>query len=159
MEVEFDVHMTSKMLYDYMLYHMYTSFSGIFGTLIGILLIVNFVMKENMITLLLGIVVIAYLPWTLFLKAKQQMLATPAFKEPLHYKMTDEGVSVSQGDSVEMQTWDTMLKAVSTRGSILLYTSKGKASIFPRKDLQGQTAGVIEMISTHMPPNKVKIRA
>ena len=51
-----------------------------------------------------------------------------------------------------------MYKAVSTQQSLIVYTSKVNASIFPKKDLGQRTAAVIEMISTHMPPAKVKIR-
>ena len=83
---------------------------------------------------------------------------TPAFKEPLHYKLTEEGIEVSQGEQVQMQKWEDMYKAVSTQRSLIVYTSRLNASIFPRQDLAELTPGVIEMIATHMPPSKVKIR-
>ena len=51
-----------------------------------------------------------------------------------------------------------MQKAVSTGKSIIVYTSKTTASIFPKKDLGDKKDAIIKMISTHMPPNKVKIR-
>ena len=86
------------------------------------------------------------------------LFRSPAFKQPLHYKMTDEGIEVSQGEDVQQLNWDSMHKAVSTSKSIILYTSRVSASIFPRKDLGDTTPKVIEMISTHMPPKKVKIR-
>ncbi|MDE5825001.1 MAG: YcxB family protein, partial [Lachnospiraceae bacterium] len=104
------------------------------------------------------VVLIAYLPGALFLRAMQQVQNTPAFKRPLHYRMTDEGVSVSQGESEEQQSWDSCVKAVSTGRSIILYTSRTTASIFPKKDLGDKKEALIQMISTHMPPKKVKIR-
>ena len=99
------------------------------------------------------------MPWSLFLKSKQQMLNTPAFKEPLHYKMTEEGVEISQKEAKEFQKWEHMVKATSTGKSIILYTSPVNACIFPRADLTGNEVAVIEMISKHMPVNKVKIKA
>ena len=87
------------------------------------------------------------------------MLATPAFKEPLHYRMTEEGVEISQKETKEFQKWEHMHKATSTGKSIILYTSPVNACIFPRADLQGNEVAVIEMISKHMPTNKVKIKA
>lgn len=158
MEVEFDVKIRSGDLYDYMLFHTYSGFAGIFGTIVGILLVANFFMNGGFISAIAGAVIILYLPWTLFLKAQQQAQNTPAFKEPLHYKMTEEGVEISQGEEVQNQTWGDMLKAVSTRNSIIVYTSKVNASIFPRRDLGEKTTAVIEMISIHMPPQKVKIK-
>lgn len=158
MELEFDVHITSDKLYDYLLYHTYTSFSGMLGTLVGAFLIMGFLSTKYPIYLIAGVVLIGYLPCTLFIRAKRQVMNTEAFKKPLHYKMTDEGISVSQGDNEENQSWDSCVKAISTSKSIILYTSKTTASIFPRKDLGTNKDALIQMISTHMPPKKVKIR-
>ncbi len=158
MEVEFDVKITPGALYDYMLFHTYTSASGLIGAVVGALLVVGFFMGSGVIFLIAGIVILAYLPWTLFIKSRQQYLANPAFKNPLHYKMTEEGVEVSQGEEVQSQKWEDMYKAASTPRSLILYTSSVNASIFPKKDLGDKASGVIRIISTHMPAKKVKIR-
>lgn len=158
MELEFDVKMTAGALYDYMLRHTYYSASGLIGTVVGALLVVWFFAGGGVIFLIAGAVILLYLPWTLFLKSRQQMLNTPAFKEPLHYRMTEEGIEVSQNGEVQEQKWEDMYKAVSTPRSIIVYTSRVNASIFPKRDMGDRTAGVIRMISTHMPPSKVKIR-
>ena len=158
MEMEFDVKVTTSVLYDYLLFHTYTSISGMLGTLVGAMMIMAFLSTRYVIYLIGGVVLIAYLPGALFLRAMQQVQNTPAFKRPLHYRMTDEGVSVSQGESVEQQSWDSCVKAVSTGRSVILYTSRTTASIFPKKDLGDKKEALIQMISTHMPPKKVKIR-
>ncbi len=156
--MEFDVKVTVDVLYDYLLFHTYTSFSGMLGTLVGVMLVMGFVSTRYVIYLIAGVALIAYLPGALFLRAMQQVQNTPAFKQPLHYRMTDEGVCVSQGESEEQQSWDSCVKVVSTGRSIILYTSRTTASIFPKKDLGDKKDALIQMISTHMPPKKVKIR-
>ncbi len=158
MEIEFDVKINANVLYDYMLHHTYTSASGLLGTGVGALMIVAFSMQHAVIFLIAGIVILVYLPCTLFLRSRQQMLANPAFKEPLHYRLDEEGILVSQNGAEEKQAWDQMYKAISTGRSIIVYTSRVNASIFPKKDLGEHKAKVIEIISTHMPPSKVKIR-
>ncbi len=158
MEIEFDVKVTAGVLYDYLLYHTYTSLSGMLGTLVGVFLIMAFLSTKYVIYLIAGVVLIAYLPGALFLRAMQQVQNTPAFKKPLHYKMTDEGISVSQGENEENQSWDNCVRAVSTGRSIILYTSRTAASIFPKRDLGDKKEALIQIISTHMPPKKVKIR-
>lgn len=158
MELEFDVKITASALYDYMLRHTYYSMSGLLGTIAGALMIVWFFAEGGVIFLIAGAVILLYLPWTLFIKSRQQMVNTPAFKKPLHYRMTDEGIEVSQGEEKQMQKWEDMYKAVSTPKSIIVYTSRINASIFPKADMGELTPSVIEMISTHMPPAKVKIR-
>lgn len=159
MEVEFDIKVTPGVLYDYLLYHTYTSASGLIGAVVGALLVVAFFMGSGVLCLIAGIIILAYLPWTLFIKSRQQYLANPAFKNTLHYKLTEEGIEVSQNDEVQSQKWEDMYKAVSTPKSLILYTSPVNASIFPKRDLGEKAPGVIEIISTHMPPKKVKIRS
>lgn len=158
MELEFDVKMTPAAMYDYLLHHTYSGMSGIVGAIAGAFCIIVFAANKYPIYLIAGIIILAYLPISLFLKANQQVQGTPAFKKPLHYKMTEEGIIVSQDGNEEMQSWDACYKAVSTRSSIIIYTSKTTASIFPKKDLGEKKDSLIQMISTHMPPNKVKIR-
>lgn len=158
MEVEFDVKITPGVLYDYMLYHTYTSAPGLIGAVTGALLVVAFFMGSGVLCLIAGIVILAYLPWTLFVKSRQQYLANSAFKESLHYRLTEEGMEVSQKGEAQSQKWEEMHKAVSTPRSLIIYTSPVNASIFPRKDLGEKAPLVIEIISTHMSPKKVKIR-
>lgn len=158
MELEIDVKMTANALYDYMLYHTYHSFAGILGAVVGVFLVIVFVSGQSPIYLIAGLVVLGYLPYALFTRSRRQYLSTPAFKEPLKYIFTDEGVSVSQNEVTESMIWADMVKAVSTPTSIILYTSKVNASIFPKKDLGDKKALLIQVISTHMDPKKVKIR-
>lgn len=157
MELEFDVKINAGVLYDYMLRHTYASAAGILGSAVGALGVVAFFMNGYILYLLLGVVILLYLPISLYLRAKRQAL-NPVFKEPLHYKMTEEGVSVSQGETEQFQKWEDMYKAVSTSRSLILYTNRINASIFPRKDLGEKQVDVIAMISTHMPAKKVQIR-
>ena len=159
MEVEFDVQMNSGILYDYMLQHTFSSFAGLIGSVVGALFIVAAYMDRQVIFLIAGVVILLYQPWSLFLKSKQQMLNNPAFKKPLHYKLTEEGIEVSQDDEAQNQKWGDMYKAVSTNNSIIVYTSRVNACIFPKKDLGENKYKVIEIISTHMPANKVKIKS
>lgn len=156
--IEFDVRIQAGDLYDYMMRHTYSGFSGLLGSLIGAILTVAGVYTKNWMMLIGGIILLCYLPWTLFLKSRQQLLINPAFKNPLHYMLDDEGIHVSQNGEEEMQSWDNIVKVVSTGRSLIVYTSKVNACIFPRRDLKDYTSQVIEMLSTHLPANKVKVR-
>lgn len=157
--VELDVKITSGDLYDFLLRHSYNSVSGLLGAVIGALGVIVGISRQYWIYLILGVVILLYLPWTLFIKSKQQVANNPVFKEPLHYVLDENGITISQGDSSTCQAWEDCLKAVSTGRSIIVYTAKNNATIFPKSQMQDKTTDVIEMISTHMPPAKVKIRS
>ena len=156
--VELDVKISAGDLYDYMLMHTYSSVSGLFGSLVGALMVVLAASTGQWLFGIAGAVLLFYLPWTLFLKSRQQVLTNPVFKQPLHYMLDEQGLHISQGEVTSAIGWEDMVKAVSTGRSIILYTSRINATIFPRKQMGDQTAAVIEMISIHMPPKKVKIR-
>lgn len=156
--LEYDVKITDKELYDYMMVHSYNSASGILGSCLGGLMVVVALMNGQWIYLICGVVLLLYLPFNLKIKSKQQVLNNPAFKESLHYVLDEEGITISQGEQSQSQKWSDMYKAISTSKSIIVYTSKVSATIFPRKQLGEDVVKVIEMICTHMPPKKVKIR-
>ena len=157
-ELEFDIRIKEGDLYDYMLRHTYHGAQGLLGSCVGALAILIFLGNQQIIYLIAGIVLLAYLPWNLFIKSRQQMLSNPAFKKPLHYVLNEEGISVSQDGVTECQKWEDMHKAVATSKSIIVYTSRINACIFPRRELGDQVQQVIAYISTHMDPKKVNIR-
>lgn len=157
--VETDIQVTAKDLYDYMLMHTYNSPSGIIGSTAGALCVVAAFLTQKWLLLIAGAIVLLYLPVTLWTKSKLQWSANETFQKPLHYVLDDNGVTVSQGEVSESQGWENMVKAVSTTRSIILYTSGRNASIFPKEQLGDQKSALIEAISTHMAPGKVKIRS
>lgn len=157
--IELDVKIGAGDLYDYLLMHNYNSPAGIMGSTLGAVMIVSAFMTRYWILLVGGIFLLLYLPWTLFIKSRQQALKNPVFQKPLHYVLDEEGIRISQGEESAAQSWEDMVKAVSTGKSIILYTSRVNATIFPKAQLGEQKEALIEMISTHMPPSRVKIRA
>ncbi len=157
-QIEFDIKVTAGDLYDYMLRHTYHTGQGLLGTCAGALAIILSLNNGQPLYFILGLVVVLYIPWTLYIKSGKQARLNPAFQEPLHYMLDDEGIHVSQGENHECQKWQDMHKAVATARSVIVYTSKRNACIFPRKQLGEQTEQVIACISAHMEPKKVNIR-
>lgn len=156
--LELDVKIEAGDLYDYMLRHSYNSASGMIGSCFGALLVVFSLGTGQWLYLVFGLIILLYLPWTLFIRSRKQILTNASFQQSLHYTLDEEGITISQGEDAVKYLWEEMHKAVSTGRSIILYTSPTNATIFPRKQLEDKSKAVIEMISTHMPPAKVKIR-
>lgn len=157
--MEFDIKIEHGDLYDYLLRHSYYSPAGILGSCFGALFIVFAVMTKQWIYILFGAILLFYLPCNLFAKSKLQVLNNPSFRKPLHYKLDDQGITISQGEDSVQYLWEELYKAVSTGRSIIVYTSAVNATIFPKRQLGDNITDVIRMISTHMPPKKVKIRS
>lgn len=157
--VELDIKIGAGDLYDYMLMHNYNSTAGIMGSVLGAVMVMVGLAKAYWIFVIAGIILLLYLPWTLFIKSRQQILNNPVFKQPLHYVLDENGITISQGETSTHQAWEDMVKAVSTGKSIIVYTTRVNATIFPKNQMGDKKEAVIAVISTHMPPKKVKIRA
>lgn len=163
--VKFDVKMTEKAMYDFLLYHTYTKVSGMVGVIFGFLMFL-FGVKQvaegqaetSVFFFFLAFFFLVFTPVILRKRAKEQVKHTSMFQEPIHYELTDKGVAVSQGEQKTLNKWKDFERAVATNQSIILYVTRMRALIFPRKDLGEQYTAAVQVISTHMPPNKVKIR-
>ncbi len=158
MRTEFDVKMTTGKMYDYMLRHTFTSFAGLLGELLGVLLVAGAFVYSQWIYFVVGVVCIFYQPVALYWRSSRQVKSTPAFAAPLHYVLDDTGVSVTSGEETESLPWEKMYKAVSTSRSVILYTNRVTACIFPKEDMGDKKDEVIRIISAHMDPKQVNIR-
>lgn len=158
MKEEFDIQMSTMVLYRYMLYHAYRGLAGLLGTFLGLVLVVAFLQNHAPLYLIFGIVLLAYTPVTLHLQAAKQFQANEAWKKPLHYCMDNEGIVVSQGEAEQKISWQEVTKAVSSADAILVYTGKNNASVLPKRQLGERLAAVVQIISTHVDPKKVHIR-
>ncbi len=158
MSVSFEVKMTTGKMYDYMLRHTFTSFSGLVGEILGFVLLAGFFVTKQWPYLIAGIIVVLYQPVALFIRSKRQVEKNEVFKNPLCYTVDDNGITVRSGDNTDSLTWDKMYRAVSTTRSVILYTGRINACIFPKEDMGDKKDDVIRLISTHMDPKQVNIR-
>ncbi len=156
--IELDVKIGAGDLYDYMLRHTYNSSAGVVGSTFGALFILVAFGTQRWAFIVFGIILLLYLPCSLYIKSRKQVLSNPSFRKPLHYLLDDTGITISQDEDQIQYPWEELYRAVSTGRSIIVYTSRVNATIFPKNQLEDKKTAVIEMIATHMPPEKVKIR-
>ena len=158
MRAEFDVSMTTGKMYDYMLRHTFTSFAGIIGEILGIVLIVGSFVYHQWIYLLFGLVCVFYQPVALWFHAKRQVEKNEVFATPLHYVLDESGITVKSGENTDSMPWEKMYMAVSTSRSVIIYTNRVNACIFPKEDMKEAKETVFTLIHTHMDPKQVNIR-
>lgn len=165
MSIKFEVNMTDKIMYDFLLYHSYTSASGMLTTLVGVGCFIFAVYKgvngdsqSAILFAALGFMLLFSTPFTLKSSAKNQVKNTEMFNKPLEYEVTEKGISVTQeGESAE-NAWDNVMKVVSTSKSLVIYITRVRAIILPKESMGDDYPAVVELISKHVAPKKVKIR-
>ena len=159
--VETDIKLTVGDLYDYNLRHSYTQIPTLLATIAGIAgIAVGIYWRQQywLMMVIIGALLVFYMPITLLVKSSQTMALSPAMKNPVHYLLNEDGITVSQGEQSQTLPWSGVHKAVSTGRSIILYTSKNSASVFPRKQVGESLPLLIQTISANLDPKRNKIK-
>lgn len=152
-EVEVDILLTVKDLYRFTLRHTYTSLSGIIGVIISIgalaLLVCNFEKYDSPVSLALFIIGMTFTvlePLMLHGKVKKQIKRTGSFAMPLHYKVSEEGIMVSQNDQIVPIEWPEVRKFVETKKAVYIYMSPVRAFIFPVDQCGGKQKLLVSIV-------------
>lgn len=156
--IEFEVTIDSKILFDYSVYHAYTGGAGLLATCFGAIGIILFVTTRYPLYLIFGLLILVYVPLSLKKSTAQTVRRVKTYQKPLKYLLDSEGIHVSQDEVSNTIPWENCIKAVSTKQSIVVYTGKRIASIFPRKQLGDNLPALIAVLCENMDAKKIKIR-
>lgn len=164
MSAQFDITITDKDMFRFNMYHAYHGFQGIFATVIGILvLIVAGVTAgevETMYTVLyaiLGVVFLIYMPFSLYMRSKRQVLSSEVLRQALHYKIDEEGVHVSQNEQAADLLWNQIYKVVSTKSNLLIYSNRVNAYVLPRAVLGDNYKIIVQLAESHLEKYRLKL--
>lgn len=165
MEVKFDVKMTQKIMYNFLMNHTYKSMAGIAGVLFGIGAFVimavtwgNVPEWQSMVYLLFGFWFLLHQPVSLYMKAAKQVKLNPTFQKPVTYIISETGITTMQGDKQAEIAWEDMLKVTETKLSLLAYTGKRYSFVLPKESMGEQYETAVKMIREHMDAGRVKIK-
>lgn len=163
-KIEFDTKVNSKDLLDFKFYHYYHSTSGIFGTIFGIIALVICIVsagKTNIsYTLMMGLFAVMftiYPPISMLLKSRQQA-KKGVFDKPVHYLVTEEGITLSQDEITEQITWDEIYKIKFSGKSLILYISALRANVLPLRDLGENAKAFTKLAKQKLKPFQVKVK-
>lgn len=164
MEVKFEVKMTAKLMYHFMLNHTYKSLQGFLGTAFGVASLVMFGvtfgkagMSYSILYLVFGIWFLLYLPFSLYLRSRQQIQKNAVFGKPVTYVVNEKGIEVIQEEQKAECGWDQIFKVRKTSKCILVYTSQRNAFVFDRAALGTQYDALCGLLRSHLPEKKVKL--
>lgn len=104
MRLEFDITLTAKDMFRFNLYQTYTGASGWISVIAAVVCFAAAGTKYSergasytVLGILLGALILFYMPVTLYLRSKQRIAASEVLKNSLHYCVDGEGISVTQG--------------------------------------------------------------
>ena len=163
LKAEFETCIGKKELMDFKVYHNYHSISGIAALLFGIIVLIICVVSINQVnisyTLMMGffgLFFTVYTPVGMYLKVKKQMKTVPVFREPVKYIVTEEKITLSQGDVKEELLWDDIFTIKCTGKNLILYITSVRANIIPLSDLGEEAPKFIEIARKKLRPFQIK---
>ena len=164
--MKFQTRITSKELFQFLMKHSYAGFHGKIGLVISLAAAVLFVMKipdcsgNESAMVILGLIALLFTviqPLSLWMKAKQQKIANPAYKNEMEYTLTEEGVNLQAGEQKGGISWDLIIQVVETKSLYILYTTRINAFLWPKKDMGEQEESMIRFMLDHIDSDSVKL--
>lgn len=165
MRAEFDVKLTEKDLYSFNIYQTYTGSQGIISILIAIIVWVmggvcfsRGQIPYGIMYLAGGLVILAYIPLSLKTKVKLTMKTNDALSKPLHYDVSENSISVSQGEETAELAWDRIYKLVANEKRILVYSSRVNAYIIPAEQIGSEYDSFISIAKSKLEKYRLKVK-
>ena len=165
METKFDIQLTNKDLYGFNIYQTYRSGQGILSVLIGLIVFVmaglSFA-QSNVSTaflyILFGVVVIAYIPGSLWLRVNQTMKTNSVLSGVLHYEISEKVIKVTAGEETAELPWELIYKFVANDKNVLIYSNRINAYVIPRTQLVDKYESLVEIAKAQLPKYRLKIK-
>ena len=165
MLLEFDIKLESKDMFRFNMYQTYSGFSGLSSIVFAIIMFgltvytygeiqtVNTVMYIG-----IGILLLVYIPITLWLRAKQTLKASPVLSNTLHYAVDEDGFTVTQGESSGVLAWKQIYKMVATKHLVLVYSNRINAYVIPKKQLGEQYVPLAKLAQKKLPKYRFRMK-
>ena len=103
----------------------------------------------------IGLLFTVIQPLIVYRNAKKQ---SKVYKEfPLEYTISERGIEVKQDDAEGSNEWDNVVKIVSTKRLVIIYTSSVHAYVIPRMVLKDSMEDFKELVKTYCHANYINI--
>ena len=161
------VHMTKEALYDFLLFHAYSKFSGFLINILGLAVAFMGVIMYNTnktdtlgltFYLIAAVIFLGSTPFQLKMRAKKQVLVNEEYNKEVNYFFSKDGIRVEQGESVKEFAWEQIKRAVVTPKTIGVYYEEERAFILPKCDFGTEFVTIFTIIASQLGQSKVRMR-
>lgn len=164
MPVKVEVKMDVSSMVDFMLYHIYTSSTGVITIVLGVLnigLTIAFALKREFLYMVLffvfAFVILGVFPYRIRVRVEKQMQDSRRLGIPVTYEFSDEGVFTETPDDSGKASWKVFKRAVSRKRILILYDASKQAIILPVDQIQDSYTQIVDLIYKNMPAPAVRI--
>lgn len=168
MPIEFDIKLKAKDMFRFNMYQTYTGFSGWSSIIFSIALMGlagytyytqgDAVLPRILLYVCASILLLVYMPVTLWLRAKQSIKASPVLSETLHYHVDEDGFTVTQGEASGVLAWKQIYKMVAIKHLVLVYSGRLNAYVIPRSQLGEYYIPLAKLATSKLPKFRVRMK-
>ena len=161
MEVTFNAKLAPKDLFQFNMYQSYTTMQGplsiFFSILVFVMAGISFYkgsMGYGTLYICGGIIVLIYVPFTLWNRSNYVLRTNPIISDVLEYHIDEEGIDVTQGGETGTLLWDKVYKVIAIKNELLIYSNRVYAYVLPREQVGEENYAVIKKIAESKLPAK-----
>lgn len=160
------VKMKSEFIYDLLLFHTYSKFSGFLINVLGLAVIITgglmlgldkIDLKQSLLYVAAGAMFLSYTPLLLKRRAKK-LVKAPQYKNEIVYDFDENGIKEEISDTTNCYAWSQVEKAISTPKNIAFYVGKEEALILPKENFGANFLPVMKLIAENLTRDKIYIR-
>ena len=163
--IEFDITLTSKDMYRFNMFQTYTGFHGWFSIFVSIVIYIvagltygELEMTYTILYIIFATIFLFYMPFSLWLRSKTVLATNEVLSKPLHYKIDEKGITVSQQEATGELPWEQIYKLVTSKSNVLIYSNRTNAYIIPREQLGDNYQPLKELAEAKLPKYRVKMK-
>ena len=163
MKIEFDVKLTIKDLYMFNLGQAYKGMQGFVSLIIPALIFAcaaytwnSVSIEKNFINLGIGVLILLYVPVSLYLRSVKVIKTDAVLSKSLHYEVSEEGIHVSQGEASAQLEWNQIYRMVAKGNKALIYTNRINAYIIPKSQMEDQWDALIQLAKMKLETFRLK---
>ncbi|MDF2820944.1 MAG: hypothetical protein K0R15_1385 [Clostridiales bacterium] len=160
------VKMRTQFIYDLLLFHTYSKFSGFMINVSGLGIIITgglmlgmdkIQLIQALLYVAIGILFLSYTPFTLKRKA-MKMIKAPQYQSEIAYGFNEEGIEEEMLGQVNHYSWSQVEKAISTPKDIAFYVGKEEALILPKESFGENFLPTMKLIAENVTRDRIYIR-
>lgn len=166
-ENKMTVKMTKEALYDFLLFHAYSKFSGFLVNILGLAVVFMGIFSYTtgrvngvgaVLYLAAAALFLGSTPVQLKMRAKKQVVVNKEYNAPVEYTFSEKGITLEQNGECTTYEWSQIERAVVTPKTIGIYYAPECAMILPKEDFGDQFVPIFTTIATQLGQSKVRMR-
>jgi hypothetical protein len=164
-ELIIEAKIEEKDMYHFLMHFVYKKLAGYVSLIFSIFCLIIFPFSlgwgDSFISVLLlfgGLLYTVITPLSFKLKAKQQIILNPVYKNSIHYTFNQGGLGIKQGNQDYTYGWSDLYKIEETNQVFLFFVSKKIAFILPKRVLKDKISLLYGILQENGTPKQLRLQ-